>query len=267
LCAGFLKSQLPERAEVDMRYKMIGIALLGLALATPASAQTTTHSTSTAGTVLATATLPLVTAVPLYVRLIGITLYYGEGGGFSAGNGILYQLSGTSKVIVDGAVSVIRPGEAIFVPGGKDLVVKADQGGPSTYLRFLVSPASDLDLPDLSIATGREMYRSTSPIPELKPGSYVLSLTSVTLPHQAPFDPPHHRSGAALHYVLTGMGAETVDGIAIAKGPGSMSYEPTHVVYQWGNPGNLPLNYLVFNLSPENERPVVAESEPNKSHL
>jgi mannose-6-phosphate isomerase-like protein (cupin superfamily) len=246
------ESRLPEKAEVDMRYKMIGIALLGLALATPAPAQTTTHSTSTAGTVLATATLPIVATVPLYVRLIGITLYFGEGGGFAAGNGTL---------------SVIRPGEAIFIPGGKDLVVKADPSGTSTYLRFLVSPSSDLDLPDLSIATGREMYRSTSPIPDLKPGNYVLSLTSVTLPHQAPFDPPHHRSGAALHYVLSGMGAETVDGIAIAKGPGSMSYEPSHVVYQWSNPGNFPLTYLVLNLSPENERPVVADSEPSKSHL
>jgi len=30
------------------------------------------------------------------------------------------------------------------------------------------------------------------------------------------------------------------------------------LVYQWGNPGNPPLTYLVFNLNPESEDAVVA---------
>jgi len=248
-----------------MRYKMIGIALLGLALAAPARAQITTHSTSAAGTMLAASTLLDVTAAPLYVRLIGTTLYFGEARGFSAGKGFLYQVSGTSDVIIDGAVNTVRPGEAIYIPGGKDLILKAEPGEPSTYLRFLLSPAPYLALPDLSLATGREIFRSKSPIPGLKQGSYNLSLTRVTLPHQTPSDPPHHRSGAALHFVLSGAGAETVSGTTIAKGSGSFSYETADLVYQWGNPGNGPLTYLVFNLSPENEHPVVPGAEPSKN--
>jgi hypothetical protein len=45
--------------------------------------------------------------------------------------------------------------------------------------------------------------------------------------------------------------------MTIAKGPGSISYEPDDLVYQWGNPGYPPLTYLVFNLNPQAEEAVV----------
>jgi len=250
-----------------MRYRVICVALLGLALAAPARAQITTHSTSTDGTMLAVSKMHNVTATPLYVRLIGTTLYFGEARSFSAGDGFLYQVSGTSVVIIDGTTNTVRPGEAIFIAGRKDFVIRAEPGEPSTYLRFLLSPAADLDQPDLSLGTGRELFRSKSPVPGLKQGTYNLSLTRVTLPHQTPSDPPHHRSGAALHFVLSGAGAETVSGTTIARGTGSFSYETTDLVYQWGNPGNGPLTYLVFDLSPENERPVAPGTDPSKNHL
>jgi mannose-6-phosphate isomerase-like protein (cupin superfamily) len=66
-----------------------------------------------------------------------------------------------------------------------------------------------------------------------------------------PSNPPHHRSGAALYYVISGTGANTVGGKTEARGPGSLIYEPFGLVHQWGNPGNEPLTLLAFNINPD----------------
>jgi mannose-6-phosphate isomerase-like protein (cupin superfamily) len=66
-----------------------------------------------------------------------------------------------------------------------------------------------------------------------------------------PSNPPHHRSGAALYFILSGTGANTIDGKIEARGPGSLIYEPYDLVHQWGNPGNEPLIFLAFNINPE----------------
>jgi hypothetical protein len=244
--------------EVDMRHAIIGVALLGVALATSVDAQPTSYSSSSARTVVATGALPTVSAMPLYFRVVGATIWSGDASGVSAGNGILYQVSGATEISAGGNIRTIRTGEGIFIPGGSRLTLRASGNEPSSYLHFLISPASNLDQPDISPTTGKEIYRSTSPIPGLKHGSYLLNLSKVTLPANAPADRPHRRSGAALHFVLSGFGAETANGVTIGKGPGSISYEPGELVYQWSNPGNPPLTYLVFNLNPESEDAVVA---------
>ncbi len=97
----------------------------------------------------------------------------------------------------------------------------------------------------------RELFRTAAPIPDLKPGGYDLNLTRVTFPAQMPSNPPHHRSGAALYFIVSGTGANTVDGKTEARGPGSLIYEPYALVHQWGNPGNEPLTFLAFNINPE----------------
>jgi len=52
-------------------------------------------------------------------------------------------------------------------------------------------------------------------------------------------------------YIVSGTGANTVDGKTAARGPGSLIYEPYGLVHQWGNPGNEPLTFLAFNINPE----------------
>jgi mannose-6-phosphate isomerase-like protein (cupin superfamily) len=71
-----------------------------------------------------------------------------------------------------------------------------------------------------------------APIPDLKPGGYDLNLTRVTFPAQMPSNPPHHRSGAALYYIISGTGANTVAGKTEAKAPGALIYEPFGLVHQ-----------------------------------
>jgi quercetin dioxygenase-like cupin family protein len=110
----------------------------------------------------------------------------------------------------------------------------------------------------------KEIYRTAAPIPDLKPGGYDINLTRVTFPAGMPSNAPHHRSGAALYYVLSGTGANTIDGKVITRAPGSFIYEPYELVHQWGNPGNEPLTFVTFNINPEGIAAVLPGS-PAKS--
>jgi len=118
-------------------------------------------------------------------------------------------------------------GQALFIGGGKTAALMAGSGAPSTFLHFFLVPAVDLGRPvETAPAAVRESYRTATPIPDLKPGGYDLNLTRVTFPAQMPSNLPHHRSGAALYYIISGTGANTVNGKTEARGPGSLIYEP-----------------------------------------
>jgi quercetin dioxygenase-like cupin family protein len=216
-----------------MRYRTTGIMLLGgMALAATASAQSAPAPPAITRTVIASTKLPSVTDVPLYFKAVSVTLPPEEKSSVAAANGILYLISGSSEVSVDGAFKILGVGEGLFLAAGKTAVLKAGSGEPSTFLHFYLAPSGDLDRSaETAPAAAKELYRTASPIPDLKPGSYDLNLTRVTFPAGMPSNPPHHRSGAALYYILSGTGANTVDGKIAAKGPGSLIYEPFGLVH------------------------------------
>jgi len=236
-----------------MRFRTTGLLLLG-AMAHPASAtaQTTPAAPAITRTVVAATTLPTVTDVPLHFKAVSVTLQPDEKSDVSAANGILYQMSGSTEVALDGEAKMLNGGEGLFVSGGKTAALTAGSRGPSTFLHFFLVPAVDLGRPvETAPAAVRELYRTSTPILDLKPGGYDLNLTRVTFPAQMPSNPPHHRSGAALYFIISGTGANTVDGKTEARGPGSLIYEPYALVHQWGNPGNEPLIFLAFNINPK----------------
>jgi quercetin dioxygenase-like cupin family protein len=236
-----------------MQFRTIGLLLLG-AMALPGSgtAQTTPAPPAIARTVVAATKLPTVTDVPLHFKAVSITLQPDQKSGVSAANGILYQMSGSTEVSLGGEAKMLNAGEGLFVAGEKTAALTAGSGGPSTLLHFFLAPAVDLGRPvETAPAAVRELYRTETPIPDLKPGGYDLNLTRVTFPAQMPSNPPHHRSGAALYFIIAGTGANTADGKTEARGPGSLIYEPYALVHQWGNPGNEPLIFLAFNINPE----------------
>jgi quercetin dioxygenase-like cupin family protein len=236
-----------------MQFSRTGLLLLG-AVALPASgtAQTTPAPPAITRTVVAATKLATVTDVPLYFKAVSVTLHPDQMSGISAANGILYQMSGTTQVALDGGARRLNAGEGLFIARGKTAALRAGANGPSTILHFLLAPADDLDRPaQKAPPTVRELYRTADPIPNLKPGSYDLNLTRVTFPAGMPSNPPHHRSGAALYFIIAGTGANTVDGKTEAREPGSLIYEPYGLVHQWGNPGNEPLIFLAFNINPE----------------
>jgi hypothetical protein len=59
----------------------------------------------------------------------------------------------------------------------------------------------------------------------------------------------------------------------VARGPGSVSFEPAGYAYQWSNPGPNPLIYLLFNVNPKGIDPVLvldqhpADPVSNDPHL
>ena len=236
-----------------MQFRTTGLLLLGaLALPVSGAAQTTPAAPAITRTVVAATKLPTVTDVPLHFKAVSVTLQPAEKGGVSPVNGILYQISGSTEVTLDGEAKMLNAGEGLFIAGGKTAALTAGSGGPSTFLHFFLAPAADLDRPaETPPATVRELFRTAAPIPDLKPGGYDLNLTRVTFPAQMPSNRPHHRSGAALYFIVSGTGANTVDGKTEARGPGSLIYEPHALVHQWGNPGNEPLTFLAFNINPE----------------
>ena len=242
-----------------MRFRTTGILSLSLALSLgatalggSAAAQTTPAPPAITRTVIAATKLLTVTDVPLYFKAVSVILPAGEKSSVAAVNSIVYQISGSTEVSLDGEAKMLNAGEGLFIVGGKTSALKAGSGGPSSFLHFFLVPAADLDRPAESApAAVRELYRTAAPIPDLKPGGYDLNLTRVTFPAQMPSNPPHHRSGAALYYVISGTGANTVDGTTAERASGSLICEPYGLVHQWGNPGSEPLTFLAFNINPE----------------
>ena len=202
-----------------MQFRTTGLLLLG-AMAFPASgtAQTTPAPPAITRTVVAAAKLPTVTDVLLHFKAVSVTLQPDEKSGVSAANGIIYQMSGSTEVALDGEAKTLNAGEGLFLAGGKTATLTAGRGGPSILLHFFLAPAVDLGRPaETAPAAVRELYRTANPIPDLKSGSYDLNLTRVTFPAQMPSNPPHHRSGAALYFIISGTGANTVDGKTEAR--------------------------------------------------
>jgi len=261
---GFRTPSAPPRAAGSCARHCFAIAigLLGVVgLAVSASAQTPPAASAIARTVVAGTKLASLGDTPLYFRAVSISIPPGQKISFSARpNGILYQLSGSTEVSA-GEPKTITGGAGVLIADGTTASLTAGNGEPSILLYFLLVPQEALDEPVAATpATVSELYRTAAPLPDLKPGSYELNLTRVTFPPGMPSNPPHHRSGAALYYIVSGIGANTVNGKTEDRGPGSLIYEPFGLVHQWGNPGSKPLTFLAFNINPEGVPAVVLET-------
>lgn len=245
-----------------MRINTIGMALFAAtALVLSASAQTMPTAPAITRTIVAATKLPSVVETPLYFKAMRVTLQPGGKSSLSAANGILYQLSGSTEISLGGENKVLGANEALFVAAGKTASLNSGSGQPSILLYFLLVPAAELGRPTATApAAATELYQTVAPIPDLKPGGYDLNLTRITFPAGMPSNPPHHRSGAALYYIVSGTGANTVDGTTKARGPDSLIYEPFGLVHQWGNPGGEPLTFLAFNINPDGVAAVLPDA-------
>jgi quercetin dioxygenase-like cupin family protein len=236
-----------------------------MALSAPGAAQTTPAPSAITRTVVAATTLPIVVDAPLHFKAVRVILQPGEKSSVSAADGVLYQMSGSTEVLLDGETKVLNAGEGRYIANGETAALTAGTGAPSTFLHFFLVSAADLGRPtETPPAAVEELYRTMEPILDLKPGSYDLNLTRVTFPAQMPSNPPHHRSGAALYFIISGAGVNTADGKTETRGPGSLIYEPHTLVHQWGNPGNEPLVFLAFNINSEGVAAVLPEAPAEK---
>src|SRR4030081_888530 len=140
-----------------MHFRTTGLLLLG-AMALPASgaAQTTAAAPEIARTVIAATKLPTVTDVPLHFKAVSITLQPDERSSVSAAKGILYQMSGSTEVALDGEAQMLTA-------GGKPAAQPAGREGPSPSLHFSLAPAVDSGRPaETAPAVLRELYRTVN---------------------------------------------------------------------------------------------------------
>src|SRR3954452_23270066 len=124
-----------------MQFRTTGLLLLG-AMALPASgaAQITPAPPAITRKVVAATKLPTVTNVPLHFKAVTVTLQPNEKSDVSAANGILYQMSGSTEVALDGEAKMLNAGEGLFIAGGKTAAATAGGGGGATFLPFFFSP-------------------------------------------------------------------------------------------------------------------------------
>lgn len=244
-------------ATVMVRSGLTAGLLASVGIVASVSAQTPVRA------VLAVATLPSVVDIPLHFRLLRVSVSAGQATSYAASTGFVYQVSGTLGVSVDGDRATLRPGEAVFVPAGKRATYTVTGNEPGVFLHFLLVPAAEVGRA-LAVegATVSELYHTAAPIRDLKPGPYEFTLTRVTFPPRMPSNPPHYRSGAALYYIASGTGTNTLEGRTESRPPGSRVYEPYGLVHQWGNPGDVPLVMLQANISPEGSPVVIMGSPP-----
>jgi quercetin dioxygenase-like cupin family protein len=241
-----------HREAIMLIGKVVTMLIGAMALSTSVAAQPAPPPAAITRTAIVTTKLPAVIEAPLYFRAVSVTLPPSEKSSVSAVNGILYQVSGSTELAIDDQTTALKSGDGVFIAAGKKVTLTAGSGVPSTFLHFILAPAIDLDRPAVTTpAVVKELYRTSAPIPGLKPGNYDLNLTRITFPPQMPSNPPHHRSGAALYYIVSGIGSNTAAGKTEAKGPDSLIYEPFDLVHQWGNPASEPFTFLAFNINPE----------------
>jgi quercetin dioxygenase-like cupin family protein len=247
------------------------IATLGSGIsAPPVGAQTTPGPSTTQPTpvrnILASAALPSVVDAPLRYKLLRVSVPAGQSTSSMGPNGFLFQMSGTLAVTTSGDSRTLRNGDAMFVRRGESATLKAAGPEPAVFLHFLLLPAADLEkVVEGAPAVVTELYRTTAPIPGLKPGPYEFTLTRVTFPPRMPSNPPHYRSGGALYYVASGTGRMTFEGKTENKPAGTPLFEHYGMVHQWGNPGDTPLVLLQANLSPEGVPAVIFGTPPTGS--
>jgi quercetin dioxygenase-like cupin family protein len=201
--------------------------------------------------VLAVGKLASVIETPLHFRLLSIEVTPGSAARYAGPTALLYAMTGTLGVTIGGAEQPVHEGEAVLLEAGKTAALRAMTAGPARALQFILAPASDPASSPVAGAEVRELYRNSSPIPDLRSGPYELSLTRVTFPGSMPSNPIHYRSGAALYYLLSGEGVVTADGKSETKRAGMPHFEPYGWVHQWANPIPEPLVLLQANISPE----------------
>jgi mannose-6-phosphate isomerase-like protein (cupin superfamily) len=220
-----------------------------------------TYSSSRFHQLIAKAIVPDRNNEQLYLSIVAGTFWANEVDRWVTSDGIYYQFTGSADVGLNGKITTLQPGEGIFLQAGSKFTLKANGKTRPTYLQFLLSSTSGSDIPSDANGTSVEIYRSPAPVPGLMHERNLLSLSRVPVPPQSLPDPLHRRTGAALHYILSGVGAEFADGRAIARGQGSVSYEPAGLTYQWSNPGLKPLVYLLFNVNPKDIDPVITQDQ------
>ena len=229
-----------------------------IAFAQPAPAATPVRA------VLALTSLPTVVDAPLFFKLSKIELAAGQTTKYFGPVGFIYVLSGSLAAQTPAGQRLLQQDDAVLVAAGTTHSLSA-KSEAAVFLHFVLARSTELDqATEQPPAVVTEFYRTPRSIPHLKPGRYEFTLTRVSFPPRMAPNPPHHRSGAALYYILSGSGTFIADDKTEVKETGMPHFEPQGWVHQWGNGGDTRLVLLQANISEEGV-PAVIMGQPSPS--
>jgi quercetin dioxygenase-like cupin family protein len=232
------------------------ITMSGGLLASTVGAQTPappgTPGPGTVRAVLGSTPLASVADAPRYFRLVRVHLPATQAVTYNGPVGFVLVLEGALEVTSGADQRSLAKSDGVLVAKGKSTVFKSAPSKPAEFLHFVLSTADELNAPmESPPAVVKELYRTASPIPGLKPGPYEFTLVRVAFPPRFPLNPPHHRSGAALYYMFSGTGMFTSNGKTEPRPAGVAHYEPYDLVHQWANPGDEPLVIIQASINQE----------------
>jgi mannose-6-phosphate isomerase-like protein (cupin superfamily) len=240
------------------------LTLLVSFVALPAFAQS--QPANTVRTLLAAGRIGSVVETPLHFWLFRVALPAADRVSYNGLNSMLYVLSGTLSVSLDGTAQTIPEGAGVFIRASQEARLGVAGAEPAQFLHFVLAPAAEGQKPVIgSPARAEELYRTGEPLPGLRSGPYEFSLTRVVLPAAMPPNPTHYRTGAAMYYILSGTGTFMADGKAEPRAPGMPHFEPYGWAHQWANPGETPLVILQANISQEGVPAIILGIPPSAS--
>lgn len=240
---------------------LLGLTLLAVA---PAAAQETSapRADRPIRLVLASSKIPSIDDGPLHFRLVRVTIPAGQSVAYAGPQGMVYPISGSLSISIDGDRRTLQDGEGSFLGSGRRATLAAGAAAAATFLHYLLVTRAELDAvlharPAAPVEVGR-----TEPIPGLKPGPHEFTLTRVTVNPKIPAPPLHHRSGAALYYVLSGTWTMHTEDRHESRARGHVQFEPSTFVHTWENIGDVPGALLQANVSPENVPEIIFVKRP-----
>jgi mannose-6-phosphate isomerase-like protein (cupin superfamily) len=212
---------------------------------------------------LASSKVVVATDAAWHIRLLRVTIPAGQFLTYTGPQGMVYSTSAGVTVSVDGNRRTLQEGDGVFVTAARSTTFAAGQNASGVLLHYLLVTEAELNGIFYSRpAAAVELYRTPSPIPDLKAGPHEFTLTRVTVNPKVPPPPMHHRSGVALYYVLGGTWRLHMEGRDEPRGRGAIQLEPSTFVHTWENVGETPGALLQANLSPESVPEIIFIKRP-----
>jgi mannose-6-phosphate isomerase-like protein (cupin superfamily) len=226
----------------------------------PAGAQDTPRADRPIRLVLASSKLPL-DENPLHFRLVRVTIPAGQSIVYTGPQGMIYPTSGALSITIAGDRRALRDGEGAFLAGGRRATLGAATTAV-TFLHYLLVTRGELEALFHSRPAAASDLHRTEPIPGLKPGPHEFTLTRVTVNPKIAAPPMHHRSGAAIYFVVSGSWIMHTEDKHEPRTRGHVQFEPNTFIHTWENVGETPGALLQANVSPENVPEIIFIKRP-----
>ncbi len=178
--------------------------------------------------------------------------------------GMLYGLAGALVIKQPGEGQVrVTPGQAWYARPGMEHSYLVGHHG-ARILFFTVQRLGDTTSPAFfgPGVTEHLLYRSPSPVRDLSPGSYELTVQHATWSPEAPLNGPHYRTGIGLYYILQGTFTIDVGGQMRRIPTGGVNYEAKGMVHRNANPSTTPTRAIFFTLTPSGQQVVLQQTPP-----